>query len=199
MVRMNQIVKTAISKNYYVIDNEVYDKRKKNNKKLDLNDVKTKIKIYSDRVGGWFLKIGENLKKNNEAGFVILSIAIAYIEGNQQFREGKLSENNSKKFFIKGLRRIFDKENVSEDILKDYYKQVRCGLFHDGITKSNVLISGDFQEPLRYINGIIKINPHKFLDKIKEDFQRYVNDLEQDYDKKLTSNFIKMFDLESKI
>jgi len=122
---------------------------------------------------------------------VILSITIAYIEGNQQFREGKMSENNSKKFFIKGVRRIFDKENVPEDILKDYYKQIRCGLFHDGMTRGNVVISGEFPDPLRYTNGIIKINPHKFLGKIKEDFQRYVSDLEQGYDKKLIENFVK--------
>ena len=193
---MSQIVKTAISKNYYAINNEIYDKRNVNGSSLNLNDVQTKIKIYEDRVSGWFLEIAEKLKSDNEAGFVILSMAIAYIEGNQQFREGKMSENNSKKFFIKGVRRIFDKENVPEDILKDYYKQIRCGLFHDGMTRGNVVISGEFPDPLRYTNGIIKINPHKFLGKIKEDFQRYVSDLEQGYDKKLIENFVKRFDLE---
>ena len=101
---MSQIVKTAISKNYYAINNEIYDKRNVNGSSLNLNDVQTKIKIYEDRVSGWFLEIAEKLKSDNEAGFVILSMAIAYIEGNQQFREGKMSENNSKKFFIKGLK-----------------------------------------------------------------------------------------------
>lgn len=188
------IIKKAISKNYYVINNNVYDKRNENENSLDLNEVKTKIKIYEDRVNGWFLEIAEKLKTDNEAGFVILSIAIAYIEGNQQFREGKLSENNSKKFFIKGIRRIFDKEDVPEDILKGYYKQVRCGLFHDGMTKSNVLVSGKFPDPLRHTNGIIKINPHKLFDKIKEDFKNYILELESNED--LRKIFIKRFDLE---
>lgn len=188
-------VKQAISENYYVMSNNIYDKRQVSNSSLSLNDYETKIKIYEDRVNGWFLKIAEKLKRDNEAGFVILSIAIAYIEGNQQFREGKISENNSKPFFIKGIRRIFGKEDVPEDILKDYYKKVRCGLFHDGMTGKNVSISGDFPDPLRYTNGTIKINSHRFLDKIKQDFQSYIAELEQDED--LRNKFIKRFDLES--
>jgi hypothetical protein len=190
---MNQTVKIAISKNYYVSDNKIYDKRNDGNI-LNPNDINNKIKIYEDRVSGWFLEIAEQLKSDNEAGFVILSISIAYIEGNQQFREGKLSENSSRRYFVKGLRRIFDKENVPEDILKDYYKQIRCGLFHDGMTGNKVIISGDFQDPLRYINGIIKINPHRFFDKIKEDFRNYIQDLKQNIE--LQKKFEKRFDLE---
>jgi hypothetical protein len=192
---MNQIVKTAISKNYYVVNDKIYDRRSAKIS-LNLNEVQTKIKIYEDRVSGWFLEIAEKLKINNETGFVILSIAIAYIEGNQQFREGRMSENNSKNFFIKGLKRIFDKETVPEDILKDYYKQIRCGLFHDGMTRGNVTISGEFPDPLRYTNGIIKINPHKFLDKIKQDFQNYIQELE--WNDELRKSFEKRFDLEQK-
>lgn len=187
-------IKQAISENYYVQNNQIFDKRQKN-VVLSLNDVQTKVKIYEDRVDGWFLKIAEKLKQNNEAGFVILSVAIAYIEGNQQFREGKLSKNNSKKFFIRGIRRIFDKENVPDNISTDYYSQVRCGLFHDGMTKSNVMISGEFTNPLSYNEGIIKINPNKFLNKVKEDFQKYLVELENN--KILRSSFIKRFDWEN--
>lgn len=190
---MEQITKQAISENYYIQNNDAFDKRAPNTPLL-LNEEKTKIKIYEDMVNGWFLKVAERLKQDNEAGFVILSVAVAYIEGNQQFRESKLSKNNSKKFFIKGVRRIFDKENVPENILADYYSQVRCGLFHDGMTKKNVIISADFADPLRYLNGVIRINPHKFLDKIKADFESYIAELETNTT--LRNNFIKRFDLE---
>lgn len=192
---MEQIQRHALSENYYAQNNKVFDKRENYCVALTIDDVSTKIKIYDDRVRGWFLKIGEKLKMDNEAGFVILSIAIAYIEGNQQFRVGKLSKNNSKKFFVKGVRRIFDKEDVPENILVDYYSQVRCGLFHDGMTKSNVVISGEFTEPLRYTDGQIRINPHKFLDKVKDDFQSYIRELGNN--EALRNNFIKRFDLET--
>ena len=45
--------------------------------------------------------IADELKENGSAGFVVLQLAVSYIEGNQQFREGESSENKSKKFFIK--------------------------------------------------------------------------------------------------
>lgn len=195
VIKINKIVKTTISKNYYVINNKIYDKRNAQTS-LNLNDIKTKIKIYEDRVNSWFLEIAEKLKSDSETSFVILSIAIAYVEGNQQFREGKMSENNSKKFFIKGLRRIFDKETVPDDILKGYYKQIRCGLFHDGMTGSNVIVSRKFLDPLRYTNGIIKINPHKFLDKIRQDFKNYIEELA--WNGELQKSFEKRFDLEQR-
>ena len=189
----NPIVKTAISKNYHMLSGLIYNKRN-SIEGLNLNDIDTKIKIYEDRVKEWFLEIADRLKRDNEAGFVILSIAVSYIEGNQQFREGKGSNGRSQEFFIRGMRRIFNKINVPERILKDYYKQIRCGLFHDGITKENVIISGEFQDPLRHINGIIRINPHKFLDKVKEDFRNYIIELENN--KTLLDNFEKRFNLE---
>ncbi len=193
---------TAISKNYYVIPPEVTIVRKHgSDETLDINDIKTKIIVYEDRVKNWFLQIAENLKKDNEAGFVILSIAIAYIEGNQQFRDGKSSHNQSKKFFIRGMRRIFDKANVPEPILKSYYDQIRCGLFHDGMTKKNVVISGDFPSPISYTgnqngqNSVIRINPHKFSDKIKEDFEKYISELKSDTE--LIKNFETRWRLEN--
>lgn len=195
---------TALSKNYYVTPPDVTVVRSHvSNDTLDLSDIKTKILIYEDRVKTWFLEIAESLKKDNEAGFVILSIAIAYIEGNQQFRDGKSSHNQSKKFFIKGMRRIFDKANVPESILKSYYDQIRCGLFHDGMTKKNVVISGEFPNPINYIGnqngqgGLIKINPHKFLDKIKEDFEEYVSQLKDGSVPEIVRNFETRWSLEN--
>lgn len=195
---------TAISKNYYVTHPDVTIVRKHGTEDtLDLNDTKTKILIYEDRVKRWFLEIAEKLKKDNEAGFVILAIAVAYIEGNQQFRDGKSSHNQSKKFFIKGVRRIFDKTNVPESILESYYEQIRCGLFHDGITKKNVVISGDFPNPISYAgnqteqNGVIKINPHKFLDKIKADFEEYISQLKDGSVQDTVKNFERRWELEN--
>lgn len=198
---------TFVSKNFFMYQNsssrKVYDARDFSvlvdekdispNIGMPYDDDNTKIKIYEDRVTGWFLNIVDDLKKDKHAGFSILSIATSYIEGNQQFREGTHSEGNSRNYFIKGMRRIFDIGHLPELILRDYYKQIRCGLFHDGMTKENVVISRSFQNPIEYKNGVILINPHKFLDKVKDDFQQYITDLKSDVD--LLRNFISRFDL----
>ena len=101
------------------------------------------------------------------------------------------------------MRRIFDKANGPEIILKSYYEQIRCGLFHDGMTKKNVVISGDFPNPINYIgnqtgqNGVIKINPHQFLDKIKDDFEEYVSQLKDGSVQDIVKNFETRWKLEN--
>ena len=40
-------------------------------------------------------------------GFVVLQIAMAQIEGIEQYYTGKSSENESAKFFIAGMKRIY--------------------------------------------------------------------------------------------
>ena len=76
--------------------------------------------------------------------------------------------------------------------LKVFYKQVRCGLFHDGITGKNVLISGSYPEAVIVDNDKICINPHEFLDKVKEDFSNYIADLKNKRKPEI-DNFEKMF------
>lgn len=205
------MVKRAISKNYFhwdpSEDGMIYDQRvisklsnpqtEAQNTGLNPNDINTKILVYEDRVKTWFLDIAKKLKKNNEAGFVILSIAIAYIEGNQQFREGKTSNKRgrSPKFFIRGMRRIFNKEHVAENILKEFYHQVRCGLFHNGMTGNKVSISGQLPFPIINDGYAIDINPHKFLDEIISDFKDYITQLKNPSNLKDRKNFEKRYNL----
>lgn len=199
-----------ISKNYYSfvpsLTGKLFDKRKggcdlseeqiSQEGGLDISKTEIKIKVYEDRVAGWFLDFAKKLSDNEgDAGFIVLSIAVSYIEGNQQFREGKLSKNNSCNFFVRGMKRIFDKEEIPEEIIKKYYNQVRCGLFHDGITKKNVSISGGYNNPISYSAGKIFINPHKFLDKIILDFKLYISQLSENLN--LRDNFERRWNLEN--
>lgn len=198
------MMKRAISKNFFhwepIIGPWVFDQRLVNkylaeNKPpkesaLDYRDIETKILVYEDRVKGWFLDVANELKKNNEAGFIILQISLSYIEGNQQYREGKSSRNVSEKFFIRGMSRIFKRRGKNyKKLLKDFYKQVRCGLFHDGMTRRNVTISGEFKKDLLFTKNEIKINPHKFLDTIYEDFENYIKQLKNKKNARLRKSF----------
>jgi len=185
------MVKRAISKNYFQwdpsTDGKIYDQRLVNiclkegnlpeESALDPNDIDTKILVYEDRVKEWFLGVGKRLNHDNEAGFVILQIALSYIEGNQQYRKGESSERKSKEFFKEGMKQIFPeikKTKKIDNLLSMFYKQVRCGLFHDGMTGRFVTISGEFPNALEISNTEIKINPHKLLDKIIKDFDDYI-------------------------
>lgn len=189
----------ALSKNYYLLlpDTNIVHKHA-SEEKFDLHKLSTKVSIYEDRVRTWFLDIAKRLERNNEAGFVILSIAVAYIEGNQQFREGKSSRNHSKKFFVRGVQRIFEKEDVPKDILEQYYYRIRCWLFHEGMTGKNVAISGEFDRPIAHAGGSdgrIEINPHLFLDRIISDFDEYVKQLKSD-SKPLVESFEKKWKID---
>jgi len=195
----------AFSKNYHSVlldDKEIIIYKKNPWRKRDLNDINTKIAIYEDCVKEWFLNIADKLKNDNESGFVILQIAISYIEGNQQYRDGKPSEKSSKKCFRKGFRRIFFEhipKKPSNKLLDHFYDQARCGLFHDGITKEWVVINAKFPFAINLIDNqdihSILINPHKFLDIIKMDFGQYISELKRGRDTKLKENFKKLLDI----
>lgn len=193
-VSLKQKYRAYISPNYHW--------KEKNGKHILVNDITrvecspsdidVKISIYEDRVKGWFLDHANLLKSYGHTGFVILQIAVSYIEGNQQFREGESSKNKSEEFFIKGMRRIFEKEDVPRSIISHFYKQVRCGLFHNGMTGKKVFLSSAFRA-VAIRNSAIYINPHIFLDEIKKDFSSYIGDLKNVNNNELRENFEKMF------
>lgn len=166
-----------------------------NNRKLNANDTDDKIIIYERQVKGWFLDRATRLKRGGlRNGFIILMIALSYIEGVQQYREGRPSTScESTAFFIKRLRCIFGLENTNSEILGDFYKEVRCGLFHDGMTRGKVIISNEYEQEIEFLDRDIKINYATFLDKIKFDFKQYIHDLKNPDNTELRNNFKSMF------
>src|SRR3989338_4084293 len=162
------------------------------NKVLDPYGVETKVEIYQDRVMGWFLDYGEQLKNKPDGEFLLLQIAVGYIEGNQQLREGCSSKNRSEAFFKSAVKRIFGQE-VLEDDAVTLYEEVRCGLFHDGMPSKRVLLSNNFETAIRHYEGGIYINSRLFFEKIKVDCLSYVRELKQKDDPALLRNFEKMF------
>ncbi|GBE20092.1 MAG TPA: hypothetical protein ENG87_04575 [Candidatus Pacearchaeota archaeon] len=161
------------------------------------SNINTKILVYEDRVKEWFLEVGRKLKQDNEAGFIILQVALSYIEGNQQYRKGKSSDRKSKEFFKEGMKQIFPeiiKTENADTLLNMFYKQVRCGLFHDGITGRFVTISGEFLNALEISDIEMKINPHRLLDGIIEDFDNYIILLKDEKNLVLRRNFEVRFE-----
>ena len=142
----------------------------------------TAILVYEDSVKGWFFRYGVLLKEHNDAGFVVLQIAVSQIEGMEQHVRGESSEgergkSRSKEFFTAAMKRIFQLSDDSDEWLKLFYTRCRCGLFHEGATGNSVVIGPDFQLPVEYLDGMIQINPHLFFDAVEKAFSAYVERL----------------------
>ncbi|MFW6173781.1 MAG: hypothetical protein ACOC5T_08555 [Elusimicrobiota bacterium] len=155
---------------------------------LNPSNVDDKIKIYERQVKEWFLNRATRLLRGENNGFIVLMICLSYLEGVQQYREGTYSNWQSKQFFVDAIERLYPGE-YSHDDLKDFYKQARCGLFHDGMTRSKVIYNYGFDSPLRFAGDLtIEVNPKMLLEDIKSDFNGYIEEL------KRSNNLRNIFD-----
>ncbi|WP_437822866.1 hypothetical protein [Tenacibaculum mesophilum] len=167
-----------------------------NLRQLSPFNIDDKIYIYEKQVKKWFLDIADNLikYKSKNKGFIVLMICISYLEGVEQYRQGTSSNNNSFQFFKQAIHRIYP-QKFTNNQLSSLYKEARCGLFHDGMTRSRVIINNSFQEGIQIINADIKISPSKFLNDIKHDFQSYLNELKNSNNLSARNNFDSMYTL----
>ena len=90
---------------------------------------------------------------SQHAGFAILSLIGSYFEAIASFIEGQSSENQSGKFFGIGFRSVFpefesqvvargavDVDGELKRLSTAYYREVRCGLFHEAMTRAGTVI-----------------------------------------------------------
>lgn len=53
------------------------------------DNIEHKIRIFEKQVNGWFLERASTFLEEKDNGFIVLMIATAYIEGVEQYRQGK--------------------------------------------------------------------------------------------------------------
>lgn len=173
---------------------EVYDE--KNQEYLNPNTIDDKIKIYERQVKEWFLNRASRVLKGKDNGFIVLMISISYIEGVQQYINGRPSNGNSRVVFKQGLNRIFSL-NVDNTKLNNFYSQVRCGLFHNGMSGNQVIISYSYPQPIDFSEyDAIKINPKTLLNEIRKDFSNYIAILKDQTNVTERENFSRMFSVQ---
>lgn len=157
----------------------VYDEISgKNLNPLDIDD---KILIYERQVKGWFLDAAQTLKNKENMCFITMMICVSYIEGVEKYRSGSSTRQRSGEFFKSSMRRIFGEMAGTNDQLRAFYSQVRCEMFHNGMSGGYLILSEEYDKALNY-NGddTIEVNVELFLDKIIEDFDGYISDLKTD-------------------
>lgn len=163
-------------------------------REYSIRDTETKILVYEDLVTGWFLQYGRLLQEHHDAAFVVLQVALAQIEGIEQYRSGESSKRRSREFFRAGIKRIFSLTEADDLRLDNFYEFVRCGLFHDGMTGAGVGIGNGFDRALDLHGPEIRISPNKFFDAVSADFAAYIAQLKEPANVELRETFQRKWD-----
>jgi hypothetical protein len=183
----------------------VKDELKPGSSALNPTEFNNKIKIYERQVNGWFLYPARYLFNSMgfQAGFVIITVCFSYLEGVEQYRQGLSSKGRSAQLFYDSFKRVFGENTLDDIALKTLYEQGRCGLFHDGMTRSDVIANMELKEPIAKVhNGdadLIHFNPEQCLVSVEKDFDGYINELKDSPEADLAKNFDKMYNIVSSL
>ena len=145
-------------------------------KRFPASSFDMKVNVYETRVREWFLDVAVGHVSKGEApgDYAALSIALAYIEGVEQYRRGKKSPSNqSGNWFRASAERIFP--CVSKEAINRLWMEARCGLFHTGFTDGPTYLSQSAAQAMEINQGELLINPHKFVEATVSDFGKYVD------------------------
>jgi len=157
------------------------------------------VDIFEDRMSGWLIEPANQLKSEPHAGFAILAIVLSYFEPIGQALEGSRKSGGSRKLFARGLRAVFPDLAASESdaLIGELYEQLRCGMFHDGITREKVLISPASPHAFaieKNDNGSLKrvtVTPVNLMYHLEEHLKEYTRRLRDPTNTELRHNFAK--------
>jgi hypothetical protein len=171
---------------------------------LTLND---KITLFVDRVNGWQLDIAEQVVAIPHGGFAALSVVTSYFEMIGTYLSGKAEDRGSAKAFATGLRSVLDPHKAgSADHIPDalykaliaaLYVDLRCGLYHAGITGPNILLRIADDMPIVGVeDGRVLLDPRKLVDAVRFHFMQYIQAPmdPHPHNDQLRSNFEQRFD-----
>lgn len=89
-----------------------------------------------------------------------------------------------------------------DQAVDELYDQMRNGLFHTGIVRGKVILSGQFSDAIRVVlDGPsrtalrIEVDPHRVLDRIEDHLSHYLMRLRNPDEKVLRENFDKAWRL----
>lgn len=165
--------------------------------------IEDKIDIFVARIEGWQLGIAQALIENNipHRGFALLHIVVSLFEMIGKYRAGFIGEGRSKYFFREGAKYIF-KQDLAEDeeFFNQMYTNIRNGLYHIGMTSSQVLLYDDIPGSIGYqqATGAITVSPDKFVRDLHIRFRDYISELRDSNNVGLRENFEARFDDDNK-
>jgi hypothetical protein len=178
-----------------------------------------KVKLFRARMLGWKLDIADAIINGYitnsgiqvdgipEAGYAALDVMFTYFEPIGKYIEGYTADDQSGVHFKKGIHSVFpniarhsDPKGI-EFVESTLWKAVRCGIYHAGMTKGSVAITGDIEQPIAIPSDyrLLFINPHILIKAIKEHLIDYCSYLEKSGNSTTSGkNFEKRFDFDNK-
>jgi hypothetical protein len=127
---------------------------------------------------------------------------LTYVEAIACFIRGESSDRRSPEFFKFGLENIFPElsaQNIAA-FAKDFYREVRCGLLHQAMTRGRVLIVRAQALAIQATVGSdgsslhIQLDPWTFLAHVLKHFEGYVAQLRDPSQHELRQNFERWFE-----
>ncbi len=166
--------------------------------KLASGSIEDKIDVFEDQVLGWLVEPAKLMADSQHSGFATLAIALGYFEPLGQFLEGKAAGSCAQ--FSLGLQEVFPQlSKVDPELSSELYNQLRCGMFHRGITKGKVRITRgqDFPVVLAGPSSTavshIVVDPWLLLQAVESHVRQFAMRLRVVANVQLRSNFEQWF------
>ena len=140
--------------------------------KLSNGKLEDKIDVYEDQILGWVVAPAKLMFPYQHSGFAILALALTYFEPLGQSLAGQFE--GSYTCFRQGLLTVYPNVHVpNEQVLRQLYDQLRCGMFHRGLTKNLVQInqSQDAAIVMHGDRGVVQsliVNPWALLENVEQ-------------------------------
>jgi hypothetical protein len=166
--------------------------------KLASGRIEDKIDVFEDQMLGWLVTPARMMGTSQHSGFAMLAVALAYFEPLGQFLEGKAGRSQAQ--FTLGMKAVFPAMPNDPNLFSELYDQLRCGMFHRGITKGKVTVvrgsmyQFSFEGVAPEVTKIV-VDPWQLLKAVELHIQEYSNQLRFGADAHLRSNFERWFDL----
>jgi len=169
--------------------------------KLQSGIFSDKLDVFEDQFRNWYLAHARALANptypsSQHAGFAILAIIGVYFEAIASFMKGESSDGRSKEFFRSGFAEVFptllgqaeghgfaDPAEQIKKLADAFYQEVRCGIFHESMTRRTVVITSGDTPPLQMVadrtSKVLKIevNPFRLVGVVENHLQNYLSKL----------------------
>ncbi len=168
-------------------------------KRLDAGDDsawKEAVVVVRDRIDGRYLKHARRIMDSPYSAFAMLTIDSAVIETLEQFRRGvrETPARKSGEFFRVFLTTTRLKRYFKVATADLFYRTIRCGLLHQGETKSDSVVTKKAFVVRRSRTGQgIRVNARRLHEELEATFEEYVAALLKG-DKDLRTAFVKKMD-----
>ncbi|MEX0728924.1 MAG: hypothetical protein WD065_21800 [Planctomycetaceae bacterium] len=169
-----------------------------------MQTISNKIDEFEKHVYGRQLRIAQVLSSHfqvdspgdplSESAFAILNLCLSYFEMFEQFSTSRPSNGQSELFFERGFEKVFPNHKFPTGEITRIYRTLRCGMYHIAMPKGRCRLTREIPDPFLIDNGVLLINPARFVDSVIDHFVQYCAVLRAGCDYQLQSNFEEMWD-----